>query len=129
MTAIVWFRRDLRVHDHPALRAALDAHDVVVPLFCLDERLLNGRHASGSRTQFMLECLHDLKASLGGRGGDLVIRRGHPEREIPRLARDVSADSVYFTADVSPYARQRGRRTHATLGEHGIAEHACPGLT
>jgi deoxyribodipyrimidine photo-lyase len=57
MTAIVWYRRDLRVHDHPALRAALEADDRVVPVFCFDERLLNGRHRSGPRTQFLLECL------------------------------------------------------------------------
>ena len=68
MTAIVWFRRDLRLHEHPALRAALDAHDTVVPVFCLEDRLLHGRHASGSRTQFMLECLIDLDGSLRDRG-------------------------------------------------------------
>jgi deoxyribodipyrimidine photo-lyase len=39
MAALLWFRRDLRVHDHPALRVALDAHDRVVPVFCLDDRL------------------------------------------------------------------------------------------
>ena len=39
MTALVWFRRDLRVGDHPALRAALERHDRVVPVFCFDERL------------------------------------------------------------------------------------------
>ena len=51
-TAILWYRRDLRVTDHPALRGALDAHDRVVPVFVLDDRLLDGRHASGSRTRF-----------------------------------------------------------------------------
>ncbi len=64
MSAIVWFRRDLRLHEHPALRAALDAHNHVVPVFCLDDRLLHGRHASGPRTQFLLECLADLDGSL-----------------------------------------------------------------
>ncbi len=39
-TAIVWFRRDLRVHDHPALTAAAGSADRVVPAFVLDERLL-----------------------------------------------------------------------------------------
>ena len=63
-TALAWFTRDLRVHDHPALCAALDAGDRVVPVFCLDDRLLNGRHASGPRTAFLLECLRDLDAAL-----------------------------------------------------------------
>jgi deoxyribodipyrimidine photo-lyase len=35
-TAIVWFRRDLRVHDHPALTAALEAADQVIPVFVFD---------------------------------------------------------------------------------------------
>jgi hypothetical protein len=47
MVALVWFRRDLRVHDHPALSAALASHAQIVPVFCLDDRLPHGRHASG----------------------------------------------------------------------------------
>jgi deoxyribodipyrimidine photo-lyase len=120
--AIVWFRRDLRVHDHPALREALDRHGEVVPFFCLDDRLLHGRHASGPRTQFMLECLHDLDGSLDGR---LVVRRGRPERELARLAEQTGAEDVYFSADVSPFARERGRRVSGT----GLRLHARPGLT
>ncbi|HZP53550.1 deoxyribodipyrimidine photo-lyase [Actinocrinis sp.] len=56
MTTLVWFRRDLRLADHPALDAALRAHEHVVPVFCFDERLLAGRHASGPRTRFLIEC-------------------------------------------------------------------------
>jgi deoxyribodipyrimidine photo-lyase len=107
MTAIVWFTRDLRVRDHPALRAALAENDHVVPVFCLDDRLLRGRHASGPRTQFMLECLADLDASLGERGGRLVVRHGRPEDELPRLAQETGAATVHFMRDVSPFARSR----------------------
>ena len=123
MAAIVWFRRDMRVHDHPALRRALDEHGAIVPFFCLDDRLLHGRHASGPRTQFMLECLADLDRALGGR---LVVRRGRPEEELARVAREAGAEDVYFTADVSPFARDRGRRVHERAG---LRLHACPGLT
>src|SRR3954447_7652171 len=114
MTAIVWFRRDLRMHDHPALRAALDEADSVIPFFCFDDRLLHGRHSSGPRTQFMLECLADLDESLKERGGALVVRRGKPEEELRKLG----AGSLHFTADVSPFARSR------TVEGHGH-----PGLT
>jgi deoxyribodipyrimidine photo-lyase len=74
MTALVWFRRGLRVHDNPALRAAVDAGAPVIPVFCFDERLLSGR-ASGPRTQFMLECLADLATGLHAR-----VRARDPER-------------------------------------------------
>ena len=109
-TALVWFRRDLRVHDHPPLRAALAAHDRVVPVFVLDDRLLHGRHASGSRTQFMLESLQDLRAALQERGGNLVVTRGTPEIELPKLAAEHGAETVYFASDVSPFALARDRR-------------------
>ena len=45
-TTVVWFRRDLRLHDHPALRRAADAGDALALLFVVDDRLLNGRWRS-----------------------------------------------------------------------------------
>jgi deoxyribodipyrimidine photo-lyase len=128
VTAIVWFRRDLRVHEHPALWTALERHDRVVPVFCLDDRLLHGRHASGSRTQFLLECLRDLDGSLRERGGGLVIRRGPPERELTALAVETGAREIHFAADVTPFARRRGARTHRALEDVGVQLHSHPGL-
>ena len=127
MTAIVWFRRDLRLHDQPALRAALDSADTIVPVFCFDNGLLSGRHASGPRTQFLLECLGDLDAALRERGSRLFVRHGPPQRELPALAREVGADGVHLSADVGPFARQRQREVKAALGER-VGFHAHPGL-
>ncbi len=66
-TALVWFRRDLRVHDHPALNAAL-AFRRVVCLYVLDDRLLNGQTASSNRTWFLRESLAELSAAIASRG-------------------------------------------------------------
>ena len=129
MTALVWFRRDLRVNDHPALRAALDAHDQVVPVFCFDDRLLHGRHASGPRTEFMLECLSDLDRSLSERGGGLVVRHGPPELELPRLAMDVGATEIHHTYDVSPFDRARSDRMREALTETRVEIVTHPGVT
>jgi deoxyribodipyrimidine photo-lyase len=123
-TAILWYRRDLRVHDHPALRAALDEHDRVVPVFVLDDALLHGRYASGARAAFMLGCLRTLGDALRERGSGLVIRHGRPERAIPALAREVGATAVFWTSDVSPYARARDLRVTGALGQ--IAVRARP---
>ena len=119
-SGIVWLRRDLRVRDHPALRAALDRHDRVVPVFCFDDRLLHGRHRSGPRTQFLLECLRDLDRELRARGSGLVTRRGPPERELVRLAEQVRAEAVYTSGDVSPFARRRDERVRAALRDAGV---------
>jgi deoxyribodipyrimidine photo-lyase len=125
MTAMLWFTRDLRVHDHPALRAALDGGDGVLPVFCFDDRLLAGRHASGPRTQFMLECLADLDERLGGL---LVVRWGRPERELPALAREVKADQLHFSADSGPFARRRIERVTRALRDVGVDCFGHPGL-
>lgn len=129
MTALVWFRRDLRLADHPALDAALRAHEHVVPVFCFDDRLLSGRHTSGPRTQFLIECLHDLDAGLRERGARLVVRRDRPEQALVELAQATGASEVYFSRDVTPFARSRGRSVHDALAAERITEHALPGLT
>jgi deoxyribodipyrimidine photo-lyase len=128
MTALVWFTRDLRVHDNPALRAALASHERVVPVFCLDDRLLAGRHASRPRTQFLLESLHDLDSALRDRGTGLVIRRGPPERELSALARDAGATQVYASDDVSPFATRRADSVARALSEAGVELVPCEGL-
>jgi deoxyribodipyrimidine photolyase len=67
-TAIVWFRRDLRVADLPALAHACREHERVVPLFVFDPTLLAGRFRSAGRTAWLLECLAGLDAELRLRG-------------------------------------------------------------
>jgi deoxyribodipyrimidine photo-lyase len=114
-TSILWYRRDLRLTDHPALAAAI-ASERVVPVFCFDPRLTGGRHASGPRAQFLLESLQDLAQSLGYRGSRLVIRSGRPETELVALADDVGADAVHASADVGPLARRRDERVRDALG-------------
>lgn len=108
---VVLFSRDLRVHDNPALAAAAERFEQVVPLFVLDDRLLG----SANRTAFLLEALADLRKSLGGK---LVVRRGDVVAEILML----KADTVFVAADSSAYARRREQR----LREH-VEVHVVPG--
>ena len=131
-TAIVWFRRDLRLHDHPALHAAAAANDRIVPLFCFDDRLLHGRHESGARTQFLLECLQDLDIGLRRLGSRLIIRHGQPERALTEIIRRTGADEVHFTRDLTPFARTRGQGVADALKDVGggnVRLIAHPGVT
>jgi deoxyribodipyrimidine photo-lyase len=124
---IMWFRRDLRVRDLPALAAATSG-DRIVPLFVFDDRLLTrGRFPSAQRTAFMLGCLRQLDAALRERGGRLVVRHGRPEREVPALAREVGARSVHWTGDVSPWARTRDQAVIDALAAARVAAHPSAG--
>ncbi|HEX4465674.1 MAG TPA: deoxyribodipyrimidine photo-lyase [Solirubrobacteraceae bacterium] len=126
--AIVWFRRDLRVRDQPALCAALAEADTVIPAFCIDDRLLRGRHGSGPRTQFLLESLGDLDRELRHRHSRLVVRRGDPARELLSLARATGARTVHACVDAGPFARARDRGVAQTLRGEGISLRGHPGV-
>jgi deoxyribodipyrimidine photo-lyase len=126
-TAIVWLRRDLRLHDHPPLVAALRAHDRVLPAFVLDPTLLGGRFASGPRIGFLLDCLRELDAQLRERGGALVVRHGAPERELPAIARETGARAVYWASDATPYSLARDGRVREALAATGVEHLPGPG--
>ena len=122
-TAIVWLRRDLRVHDHPALSAAVAAADRVLPLFVLDARMLHGRFASGPRRAFLLGCLRELDSELASRGAGLCVAPGRPEEVVPAIARQVGAGAVHWTSDVSPFALRRDREVTQALRAAGVEAH------
>lgn len=127
-TAIVWHRRELRVHDLPALHDAKAAHDRVVPVFVLDDGLLGGRFASGARTRFMLDSLRELDDALAERASGLVVRRGADVvAELVAVAREAKARAVYWTSDAAPYARARDSRATGALRDAGIEPVPCPG--
>ena len=76
----------------------------------------------------MLECLAELRASLESLGSTLVIRHGPPETEIPRLAEEAGADAIYFSRDLTPYARNRGELVRERLESGGVESVACEGV-
>lgn len=127
VTSVMWFRRDLRLHDQPALAAALE-RGPVAPLFVIDDRLIHGRWPSPNRVAFMLESLASLRAELTARGGRLHVRVGRPEVEVPRFALEAGAIDVFASRDYSPYARRRDRRVAEALGGAGVAFHARRGV-
>ncbi|MCZ2804036.1 deoxyribodipyrimidine photo-lyase [Modestobacter sp. VKM Ac-2983] len=123
-TALLWFRRDLRVDDHPALLAAVDAAGpggAVVPVFVFDDRLYG---PSGEpRRRFLLDCLAELGASTGGA---LVTRTGDPAAVLPRLVAELDAVSVHVTADAGPYGRQRDQAVERALGDVPLVRTGSP---
>lgn len=105
---IVWFRRDLRVADHPALVAAAEAGDVL-PVFVLDPAFGG---AGDARTAALRTALHVLHRATDGA---LVVRSGKPERVIPDLVAEVGAEAVHVSEETTPYGRRRDRRVERAL--------------
>jgi deoxyribodipyrimidine photo-lyase len=127
-TAVVWFRRDLRVHDHPALTAAVAEADVVVPLFVFDDLLLHGRWSAPNRLWFLRESVAALGEALAERGAPLRVIRGRAVGAVPAFVREAGAQALYLTRDATPYGRGRDRIVADALAGRGIAVHAKRGL-
>jgi deoxyribodipyrimidine photo-lyase len=120
---ILWFRRDLRLGDHPALLAA--AHDgPVLPVFVLDDALLapSGR----PRLAFLLRSLRALDRDLRRHGPGLVVRRGRPEEVLPALVEETGASAVHVSADFAPYGAARDARVEEALGEVPLVRTGSP---
>ncbi|MFG3497096.1 cryptochrome/photolyase family protein [Streptomyces sp. NPDC047928] len=117
--AIVLFTADLRVHDQPALRAAVRAGDRVVPLFVRDTAIAATGFPGPNREAFLADCLHDLDAALRERGGRLVVRSGDPVAAVRAVAAETDAAEVHTAADHSGYAQRREDRLRAALEADG----------
>ncbi|MGI8521168.1 MAG: deoxyribodipyrimidine photo-lyase, partial [Actinomycetota bacterium] len=128
-TAVVLFNRDLRVNDHPALRGAVEESELVVPLFVLDDAILQSDFARPNRLAFLLDCLRDLRAALRGRGGDLFVRSGDVVAETMAVVRRAGARAVWVSGDYSSYARLRQRRLEDACTVHGVDLAMRPGAT
>ncbi|WGY00217.1 deoxyribodipyrimidine photo-lyase [Nocardioides sp. QY071] len=111
--SILWFRRDLRLGDHPALLAA-SADGPVLPLFVLDPALW--RPSGDIRRAFLLRTLRALDASLRQFGPGLVVRSGRPESVVPEVVAEAGAGAVHVSADFGPYGAARDNRVAEALG-------------
>lgn len=121
MRGMVWFRRDLRVHDQPALAAACEECDEIIPLFVFDEPLLVSHEFGSACVNFMLGCLESLESSLAGLGIPLQWRRGNPVEEVVRAARDWNVNIVYWNRDYEPRAKARDRHVQQQLAQMGVS--------
>ena len=107
----MWFRRDLRLSDNPALAATTEAGDgSVLGVFVLDPALF--RPSGAPRLAVLYRTLRVLDSQLGG---NLVVRHGSPATVLGELSREVAADSVHCAADFGPYGAARDQAVAQAL--------------
>jgi len=116
-----WHRRDLRIADNRALAEAA-ADGAVLPVFVLDPAVLD--HAGPPRVAFLLDALESLRESYRRLGGDLLVVRGDPREELPRIARENGAEAVHWNRDYSGLARERDSEVRLALDDAGVSRAA-----
>jgi deoxyribodipyrimidine photo-lyase len=124
---ILWFRRDLRLADNPAVDAAVRLRCPVIPVFVLDER---DGHCwdNGAATRWWLHgSLAALNERLGELGGRLILRRGDATRELGALVDESGAGHLFFSSLVGA-ARRLERAVEQRLGDR-VDLQAFPGHT
>lgn len=119
-TIIHWFRRDLRVTDNTALHEAWSRGSCLVPVFILDDAILQAADCATARVAYQLGVLESLRRNLEALGHRLILRHGTPHEELVKLAREVKADAVFTNRDYEPYAIARDRKAASVLYEAGV---------
>ena len=112
----MWFRRDLRLEDNPALVAAVKASQSgkVTPLFVLDPMFLT--RSGAPRLAFLFRSLRDLNSQMGGA---LVVRIGNPVDVVAQVAKEVDAIEVFAAKDFAPYGQKRDVAVSKSLAKVG----------
>jgi deoxyribodipyrimidine photo-lyase len=109
--AIIWFRRDLRISDNPALLAAIEASDEIVPLFIMNEEVVN--NSGPYRLAYLAKSLQSLDKSLSEK---LLVISGDPSTVLKDVMARYQATSIHVSTDYTPYGVARD----AKVLENGI---------
>ena len=101
---IVWFRKDLRLRDHPGLHAAMLAGQKIIPVFIWDSEE-GGQWSPGASSRWWLHhALKSLAKEIKGLGGQLILKKGKASEILPLLARENHAGKVFYSRTYDPYS-------------------------
>jgi deoxyribodipyrimidine photo-lyase len=120
---ILWFRNDLRLHDHAALQAAAASGAPVLPVFVLDDAAAGDWGLGGASRWWLHHSLAALAAALEARGARLLLRRGDSARVLAGLAAETGAAAVHTGIPLEPWARDLNAVVAKALGETELVAH------
>lgn len=123
-TAILWFRRDLRLADNAALHQACSTHAGVLPLYIHAPQEEGEWSAGGASRWWLHHSLSALDKDLRAHRGQLHIRQGDSLQTLQDVAKQSGADTVYWNRLYEPAAIARDTQIKAALREQGIAVHS-----
>ena len=113
---LLWFRKGLRLHDSPALHAAVEGSSALYPVFIIDPNMVRPDRLGVNRLAFQLGTLRELDAELRRRGSRLTVLRGEPLPQLERAMREWKIGRLVFEADTEPYAVKRDAQARELAG-------------
>ena len=117
---IWWLRRDPRLDDNTALFHAFEqSGGAVLPLFVLDDAILDAPTMAASRVHLMMEALRELDGALRERGSRLILRRGTPVATLVQVVAESGAEAVFWNRDYEPFAIERDTAVQTALTAQG----------
>ncbi len=120
MTALFWFRRDLRLADNPGLSYAIARGKPVIPVFLLDDEDAGSWAPGGASHWWLHGSLERLAHALNARGSRLILRRGSAETTLEKLIAETKAEAVFWNRRYEPWATARDERIQTMLRRRGI---------
>ncbi|HEY5799946.1 MAG TPA: deoxyribodipyrimidine photo-lyase [Burkholderiaceae bacterium] len=104
---LVWFRRDLRVHDNAALHNALTTSKQMYCVFIYDTAILQSLPRRDRRVEFIHASVGELAQGLQQLGGALIVRHADAATALVKLAAELGVDAVFCNRDYEPAAIAR----------------------
>ncbi|MGX5914051.1 deoxyribodipyrimidine photo-lyase [Aliidiomarina sp. Khilg15.8] len=127
MSALVWFRQDLRLADNDALHQACANHDKVVAAFAVTEKQWQRHDWAPIKRDLLEQQLNYLSHDLAQNGISLVTVNGDYYRDLPArllaLCRKYDISAVYANRDYPLDEVRRDRAVAAWLERHDITVH------
>lgn len=125
LIAIMWHRRDLRLHDNAALYYALKAGRPVLPLFIFDKDILDHLDDKRDRrVEFIYKEVLKLQEALQKMGSSLLVRYGQPLEIFNQLASEYTIANVFTNYDYETYAKGRDAEVATYLKSVGAGFHS-----
>lgn len=127
MTVLVWFKRDLRVTDHPALCWAVAQGGGIVPVYVVEPEYWQEPDTSARQFQFMIECVEHLRGALRALGSDLVVQVGAAEDCLARIAAQHKITQMVSHEETgNAWTFARDKRVAHWAREAGLSWHEVP---
>ncbi len=124
---LVWHRTELRTHDNPALAAAAESGDPIVPLVIIDPIIFDRPTTTPRRQAWFLENVRTLREAYQQLGSDLIVREGVPHEVMTEFFGKHKVSHAHYIRNHTPYAKERDALVDQAFDQAGVKVTRYPG--